>query len=306
MSHPDLIAAHLEDEEAVATVNLSGEDALVITPTRSLLYESEGILSDESVTEFSHDVTGVAVSDGRRKTTVELTYPIDGEKQLRVPKNRRDTALHYILAGVFHAKGITRSGESVQSVFQFNELTLIVTSDRVLTHVGSLVWDDEYEQYPFADFTGLDFEEGNIATEIVLYVDGRSQRVKVPKGRAEEVKQSLQDALMAYFDVDTMDAFDDAVGTNGGADGAAGDSAFTFDDAVRPLGAETDERDEPADVDLDSWPYELDESAGAPSIDVEQVARVIEDLEDQINEQRRVLDAQEAALAELADVLSEE
>lgn len=292
MSHPDLVASHLGDEEPVATVNLSGEDALVITPTRSLLYRSEGLLSDESVSEFPHDVEGLAVDPGRRKTTVVLEYAIEDDRRLRVANARLDTLLHYLLAGIFHAKGITAPGETVQAVYRFNELTVVVTSERVVSHVGSVVWDEEYDEYRYADLTGLDFEEGNIATEIVLYVDGRSQRIKVPKESAEKVRQGLEEAVFAYWDVESMLAFEEAVGREEPVSTDPEDPGIMFDEAVAPLTTESDEEDDPAEAEM-------------PSYDIAAIEDAIAELTTSVEEQRHLLEAQEEALAALQRALED-
>lgn len=311
MSHPDLVASYLGDEEIVATVNLSGDDALIITPSRSLLYRAEGLLSDESVTTYPHDVERLDVSEGRRKATIELSYPVQEAKSLSVPPNRLDTVLHYLLAGVFHANGITGSGESVRSVFRFNELTVAITSDRVLTHVGAPVWDSEYDEYRFAELTGLDVEEGNVATQIVLYIDGRSQRIKTPKAEAEAVKQALTEAVFEYYDVDSMEAFAEAVGQDEQEKDTETSAGIAFDAAVDPLGASATESDPEPEEPPEAWPYE-EEDGGAeegPMLSAHQEAELeaaLEALQEQLAEQRRALQAQQEALDDLVAILDRE
>jgi len=65
-----------------------------------------------------------------------------------------------VLAGVLSATGVTDPGESVIQTFRFSELTLVVTSERLVKHVGSAVWDEEFEEFAYADITDLDFEGG--------------------------------------------------------------------------------------------------------------------------------------------------
>ena len=80
MSQPEIVQADLDDEDVVARVDLGGEDELYVTPTRTLLYRAEGLLSDESVEEYPHEAERVTVSEGRRKAKVTLDYGLDGEK----------------------------------------------------------------------------------------------------------------------------------------------------------------------------------------------------------------------------------
>jgi len=44
--------------------------------------------------------------------------------------------LHPVLAGVLNGNGITDPGETVVKTYRFSELTLIITSDRLVKHIG--------------------------------------------------------------------------------------------------------------------------------------------------------------------------
>lgn len=307
MNEPDLVTARLEDEDAIATVNLGGDDQLIITPTRSLLYEAEGLISDESVTEYPHEIQRIAVSRGRRKATIELTYPLEGTKSLRVPKSSLDSVIHYLLAGVLNARSITNPGEVVRAVYLFNELTVIVTSERVVTNVGTSVWDDEYDEYRYADLTGMEFEEGDVATQIVLYVNGRSQRIKAPKSQAEKVRHELQSAVFEYFDVSTraelVELFDDPVSEEGEE---VGDSSYPFDDAVDPLGAISDDDESAAVVEMDEAadPQRLDEEVIGEAT-VREIEQALTEMQTAIDRQQELLDAQQRAIDDLVETISD-
>lgn len=250
MDVPGIVQGALDDEEVAASVSLGGEDALFVTPTRTLVYRSESLLSDESVESYPHDAERVTVKDGRRKTRITLTYSIDGERDFAVPSSAADDVLHPVLAGVLNGAGVTDPGETVVQTFRFSELTLIVTSDRLLKHVGSAVWDADHEQYHFEDVTGLDFEEGSVATQIVIEVDGRPQRIKTPNEHVAVVRERLTGALFAYYDVDSLDELNALVDP---ADPAAEPSGSTVDfgEGVDPLGANSGSR--PADTSGDPF-----------------------------------------------------
>ncbi|WP_280588060.1 hypothetical protein [Halorubrum sp. Boch-26] len=240
MSLPDLLAETVGDEDVVAAVSLGGDDRLAVTPTRTLVYRGDGLLSDESVTEYPHDVERIAVSTGRRKAKLTLGYGLDGDETLSLPAKRADDALHPILAGVLSATGVTEPGESVLRTFRFSELTLVVTSDRLVKHVGSAVWDDEFEEFPYADLTDLDFEEGTVATAVVLAHGGRSERFKAPNESARALRETLVDAVCDYHDVASLEEFrvtvaadeDDEAGGGTGADGTT-----DFGEGPDPLSA---------------------------------------------------------------------
>ncbi|MDR5672290.1 hypothetical protein RH858_03875 [Halalkaliarchaeum sp. AArc-GB] len=207
MSLPETLATRLDDEEAVATVPLGGDDRLVVTPSRTLVYRAEGLLSDESVEEYPHGAERLTVSQGRRKAKLTFDYGLDGERTVSIPAKRLEDALHPVLAGTLSAAGITDPGESALRTFRFSELTLIITSDRVVKHVGTAVWDDDYEEFHYDDVTDLGFEEGSVATSVVLTVDGRQQRFKAPNEQARAVQETLVDALCDHYDVASLEEF---------------------------------------------------------------------------------------------------
>ncbi len=207
MSLPELLSRAVGDEDVVARVSLGGDDVLAVTPSRTLVYRGDGLLSGESVEEYGHGVERIAVSTGRRKSKLVLGYGLDGDETLSVPTGHIDDVLHPVLAGVLSATGVTGSGESVVRTFRFSELTLVVTDRRLVKHVGSAVWDDELEEFPYADLTDLDFEEGTVATTVVLTHDGRSERFKAPNESARAVRETLVDAVCSFHDVGSLEEF---------------------------------------------------------------------------------------------------
>ncbi|WP_281195275.1 hypothetical protein [Halorubrum sp. F4] len=237
MSLPELLAGAAGDEEVVARVSLGGDDLLAVTPTRTLVYRADGLLSDEAVEEYAHDAERIAVSTGRRKSKVVFGYGLDGEKTLSVPSKRLDDVVHPVLAGVLSARGVTDSGESVVRTFRFSELTLVVTDSRLVKHVGSAVWDEEFEEFPYADLTDLDFEEGTVATAVVLAHDGRSERFKAPNESARAVRESLVDAVCEFHGVGSLEEFRVVVADD--EDDAAEESTGTtdFGEGPDPLSA---------------------------------------------------------------------
>lgn len=207
MNVPPRVDAVLGGEDVAAHVPLKGEDALFVTPSRTLLYTAEGLLSDESVTEFDHDAERIEVSSGRRKGKIVLDYGLEGDAEIGVPSSKVNDALHPILAGVLNAAGVTEPGETVKRTYRFSELTLVVTSHRVVKHIGGAVWDEEFEEVPFEDVTGLGVEEGNVASQLVLETTGRTQRIKAPNEEFRDVRETVEEAVFAFHDVASADEF---------------------------------------------------------------------------------------------------
>jgi len=213
MEIPDPIAQQLGDEELESAVNLGDEDLICFTPSRTLLYHGEGLLSDESLEVFDHDVERLGISEGRRKTSFTLTY-VDDEKRFTIPRDRTDPVLERLLSGVLETAGVIESDEPIEGVFRFSELALVVTDRRIVKHIGAYLWDPDYEEYPYSQVTGLEFEEGSVATSVVISVDGRPQRIKAPSGEAEVLRRALTTALFSYYEVDSLEELNATLAEN--------------------------------------------------------------------------------------------
>jgi hypothetical protein len=234
MEIPSLVRNRLGDEDIETAVSLGDEDVVCFTQSRTLLYRGEGLLSDEGVEVFSHDVETLEVSEGRRKTKFVLGY-VDGTDSFTVPGKRREAVLERLLDGILTTAGVIEPTESIAGVFRFSELSLVVTEARLVKHVGTPVWDEDFEMYPFADVTGLSFEEGSVATQVVLAVGGRPERIKAPNDEARMVRETLQEALFAYHDVNSLEALNAAVGEDEDDEAAQSNDDIGFSEGISPL-----------------------------------------------------------------------
>ncbi|WP_253737103.1 DUF7115 domain-containing protein [Halohasta salina] len=246
MSLPELLESELDGEPSVAEVQLGGEDVLVVTPSRTVVYRADGLLSDESVESYPHDAEQVDLSVGRRKAKLTLEYGLDGSETLSFPAKRVDNVLHPILAGVISAAGITEAGETVHKTFRFSDLTLIVTSKRVIKHIGSPVWDTDFEAFEYGGLTDVDFEEGSVATSVVLTHNGRQNRFKTPNSDARAVREAIVEAVCEFHGVTSIEELREAMANQEDADGEAVDR-LDFGDGPDPLSADPGELEsEPA------------------------------------------------------------
>ena len=270
MSLPELLSGAVGDESVVADVPLGGDDVLAVTPTRTLVYRGDGLLSDESVEEYGHGVERIAVSTGRRKSKLVLGYGLDGDETLSIPTGRVDDVLHPVLAGVLSATGVTESGESILRTFRFSELTLVITDRRLVKHVGSAVWDEEFEEFPYADLTDLDFEEGTVATAVVLAHGGRSERFKAPNESARAVRETLVDAVCSFHDVGSLEEFRVAVADEDEDDAEEPTGTTDFGEGPDPLSTSpaadaSDERSSPHESAMtDDTASSVDRSPSSP------------------------------------------
>lgn len=248
MDVPDLVRDSLGGEEIEAGVNLGDEDTVCLTPTRTLVYRAEGLLSDEKVEEFPHDVERLDVSEGRRKTKFVLQY-VDETREFSVPPNRDTQVLELLFQGILREAGVIDAGESVAGAFRFSELALIVTDARVVKHIGSTVWTDDYEVYPFAELTGLSFDRGSVATEVVIEIGGRPQRVKTPNEQARKVQHVIENAAFEFHGVTSLEELNATVADDGSGDPEQAETGggLELGDGIDPL--VTDHEDETSGVE---------------------------------------------------------
>ena len=249
MSLPEVLDAELDGEPAVAEVPLGGEDLLVVTPSRTLVYRDDGLLSDEAVEAVAHDAERLSLSVGRRKAKLTLDYGLDGSETLSLPASHVDDAIHPILAGVLNAAGVTDPGETVLRTFRFSDLTLVVTSERIVKHIGGALWAEDFESFGYDGITDIDFEEGTHATSIVLTHDGRQERFKTPNDEARAVRETIVGAVCEFHGVDSVDEIESDAETDASSDAETdtdSDDSLDFGAGLDPLSTDPDELSEPS------------------------------------------------------------
>ncbi|MFB6281403.1 MAG: hypothetical protein ABEH40_05245, partial [Haloferacaceae archaeon] len=247
MDLPEAVQEAVDDESVAARVGLGGGDALFVTPSRTVVYRTEGLLSDESVAEYPHSAERIAVETGRRNSTVTLDYGLDGERTLQLPTDRLEDALHPVLAGVLNHAGVTGSGEAIKETFLFSELTVVVTSERLVRHLGETVWDQEFDEYRYDDVVDVRFEEGEVATAVVLHHEEGRERFKVPNDRARAFRECLLDALLGHHGYESIEAFRDARAPEEPDDLEA--DTVDFGDGPDPLSADPSPIKDVPDID---------------------------------------------------------
>lgn len=267
MDVPDLVAAELDDESVLASVDVGGGDGVFVTPGRTLVYRSDGLLSDESVSEYPHGFQQLTLSEGRRRARFRFDT-IDGERDFAVGTDHAHDVLRTVLAGHLRATGTLGESERVRGVYRFQELTLVVGTERLLKHVGGAAWSEEYDAYPYADLTDLDFEEGTVATAVVLAHGGRSERFKAPNESARAVRETLVDAVCSFHDVGSLEEFRVAVADEDDAEEPTGTTDFGEGPdplSTSPAADASDERSSPHESAMtDDTASSVDRSPSSP------------------------------------------
>jgi hypothetical protein len=325
MDVPDLVTDALDGETVLASVNTGGEDGVFVTPERTLVYKGDGLLSDESVAAHDHGFDRLELSSGRRRTSFELHY-YDHEESFAVGSNYAQEVVETVLAAHLRATGALDEDEQVRGTFRFNELTVVVGTKRLLKHVGGAVWSEDYEAHPYADLTRLDFEEGSHAMQVIVEVDARPERIKVPNDRAPTVRRTIEEAVLAFHDADSLEALNEAIapeeveeqsgadyadsgiGSLIGDDGGTADGPATVDSdeavdeptADAGVGTDTEARgDTGAEGDADDGSV----PEGFVSASDKEVLERLETLEAKVDEQTELIERQQETIEQLVDEL---
>lgn len=287
MDVPEPVTDQLGEESVTTHVDLGGGDALFTTPTRTLLYHSEGILRDESVEAFPHDVDRLELSTGRRKVTIALSTPED-RWEFTVPDAAEREVVEAVLQGILREAGLIDSEESVRAVYRFSELTLVVTDARLFKHVGGAVWAPDHEELPFADATRVEFEAGTRNSQLVVAVDGRAHRVKLPADDVDAVRRTVEEAFFDFHDVDSLAALNAVLAPED-----------EDEDAAEPVEEEAATDSQSAtDLRLD-----VGDDATAPDVGGDGVEARLAALEEAVEHQTELIEAQQDLLEQLVDEL---
>ena len=339
---PDLLSESVGDAAIIGAIDVGGGDAIAVTPERTYLYRSEGLLRDESVETFEHAVERLSVRTKRRKSSIELET-IEGEASFTVPSDIADSVVEAMMEGILLTTGAVTPEEELSALFRFSELTVVVTDRRLFEHVGNAVWDGEFEAVEYADLTGLDFERGSVATQVVLETEDRRRRVKVPNEHAGTVRQRIETAVLAFHDVASIEAFrakhaepeteagadsDPTDGTGSGTDSAeqsGTNGAGTDSDRGSADGhtAAPTDRSLPADQDPSGAVYRREASAETTSgtgsgtrnaagdsdsasdrtDNIDALSRRVDALSEQVERQTELIENQQELLEQLVDEL---
>jgi len=257
---PGRLRAAVGDEPAIETVDIGGGDALVVTPEETYLYRSEGLLSDESVAAYPHDIDRLAVESGRRKNAIVLES-FEGEREFTVPAEMTDVVVKAMLEGVLRTTGVVNADEDVRAQFRFSDLTLVVTDEKLFKHVGPSVWNEDFEMFDYESLTDLDFQEGSVATQVVLEIQGRQHRVKVPNEQAGRVRRAVQSAVFEHHGVSSLGGLREKIAVEEPESGSEPDEAVpgAVSDPVPETDSETD--DDSGGVD---WSPPADQDVTGP------------------------------------------
>jgi hypothetical protein len=316
MDVPGIVRERLADERRMTSVNVGGDDRVYVTPPKTLVYHASSLFSNESIEEYSHDARRFDVSADRREATFAFEYD-DGVQAFTVPRERIETILPPVLAGILRSNERIDEDESIEESYRFGERTLVVTDTRVLTSVGEAVWDHDNESYAYENVTGLHFEDGLL----VIDIDGQSRRFELEGDGGREAYETVETALCAYHGVGSVEELsqnteqgrhesvdESAVSAGGGRDETH--EATSQTDAIAD--AESDTERSVASPPPDGQPAEPPvRDATEPderdwmADDASDLADELDALRESIEHQTELLERQQEMLDRLADELTQ-
>jgi hypothetical protein len=233
-----------------------------------------------------------------------------------------------LLEGVLGVRNVIDEDETVIAAYRFSELTLVITDRRLVKHVGTVLLDPDYEEFRYEDVTALEFEEGSVAMQIVLTVDGRPERIKAPNDQANEIRLRLQTALQDFYDVNSAEELQAVLEpdeTEPEDEEPTEDEEMAFQAGIDPLGpndasesADSAEREPPvpepaaeteppdrtgstAHADLEEAGFETPDTTATAS---EDVRAELESLRAAVERQNDLLAQQQETIEQLIDELS--
>lgn len=324
---PALLSDAVGGAAVVDTVDVGGGDAIAVTHGATYVYRSDGLLKDESVERFDHDAERLIVSTKRRKSSIRLEG-LDREESFTVPSKVADAVVEAMIEGLLVTNDVLADEETVEALFRFSELTLVVTDRRLFEHVGGAVWDDDFEDLAYGDLSGLDFERGSVATQVVLETRERRRRLKVPNERAGAVRRQLQEAVFEFHDVASLDALERKFAEATEAAEAAEDPSATDaepdadddpsggsddpDDSFVSAGWSPDDDGEPLTETIGETAGAdgavgaetgAEEPSGGADADVAELSRRVDDLAARVDRQTELIESQRDLIEQLVEEL---
>ena len=232
MDLPALVERVIDDEPPETVLALGEDDLAVFTSDELLFYRGESLLRDAELSRYPTNAVGLRVQPGRRKSTIVIDYQTE-QRQFTVQNSHADRVVERLLAGILTTTGVIDGDESLGGVYRFSDLTVVVTETKLLKQIGTDIWGGEYDAFPFEQVDALSFERGRIATQVVLSVDGRSERIKAPHEEAPHLRQTLTDALLSFHGDESLEAFNAQSESQQSTRSAV--SAVALDESIPPL-----------------------------------------------------------------------
>lgn len=278
----------VDEDELINQVELDDHRTLFVAPSRAIAYRERSLLTEESVESYPTDLERLTLEEGKRQVTVTFEYLDEADRTLDLPKSSIAAALKALLASIIQATDVLEDDETIEELYRFNELTVVLTDRRLIKHIGHALWGDSHEGIDYEIIRDLQTEEGQVSTGVIIETTEATERFKLPKDSADRFVDQIEDAVCAYHDVT-------ALGILRGDPDAGKPEPDPDLNRLRPLQLSEDD-DTPVTVDGDSDAMSSDGD--------EELRDYLHELEDTIEQQQAQLDQLRDTLERLENRLT--
>lgn len=112
-SIPQSVRELIDTDQIIARIDLGGGDAIFVTATQTIQYQSQRLLNNELTETYQHDIERIAVSEKRNKPNRTLMYDVADTAESTVIVAQIDDILTSILTGMLHTIHAITSDEIV-------------------------------------------------------------------------------------------------------------------------------------------------------------------------------------------------
>lgn len=315
MTLPGGVSVLVGEDDIIDQVELDTHRMLYVTSTRAIAFRERSLFTEESVEVFPTNVKRLLLNRGKRQSTVTFEYTDRDDRELQLPSDATPPSIRALLESVVRATDVLEGDESIIELYRLNELTVIVTDQRLIKHVGQALWALPFDSIDYETVRDIESEVGQMSTGVFIRTTEGSDRFKLPKDVADRFVSRLEEAVCDYHDVPSVGVL------RGDPDAGKPDPEPDLD-RLRPLQVGSDDPRDEADIsdlpdlsgladlsdepDLSEGPdlsgleglserSEPDTRGATPEIDPElveqlsELTRAIERQQDQFDEYLRII-----------------
>ena len=204
MELPDVISDMVLDDEIILSRTLiSNSVEMIVTSTRLFLYRGTSLINTESFEEYKLNVDRISISPDRKKAQITLDYGSNRTIEFQAYRKYLDMIYEPLIRGVIHANNILQQGESIKKIYRKGELTVVLTNMKILKHIGTSLWDLDFENFNLETISRIYVAEGGSSSEVIIESNNRLHRIKTTTSVAQSLCDSSIIELISFHNFPT-------------------------------------------------------------------------------------------------------
>jgi hypothetical protein len=112
-----------------------------------------------------------------------------------------------LIRGAIHAKNTLQQGESIKKICRKGELTIVLTNMKILKHIGTSLWDIDFESFDLETISKIYVDAGGISSELIIESNNRLHRIKTTANIAQSLCDSSINELISFHNFPTYSEF---------------------------------------------------------------------------------------------------